>query len=79
MGAWKVRALGGLASISGLAVAASASTDLNATIGPILESVITLIPTIIELVVAIVPAIITMAVIGFIVAFFDQILKMMKL
>lgn len=75
----KVRALGGLAAVGGLAASASAATDINATIGPILDSVTLLIPTIINLVIAIVPAVITMAVIGFIVAFFDRILGLMKL
>jgi uncharacterized protein YaaW (UPF0174 family) len=60
--------------------AASAATiDINATVGPILDSVITLIPTIINLIIAIVPAILVMAVVGFIVAFFEKILQMIKL
>ena len=54
--AWKVRVLGGLASVSGLVAAASATTDINASVGPILEQVTTLIPTIIDLVIAVVPA-----------------------
>jgi hypothetical protein len=63
-----------------LVAAVSADTlDINATVGPILDSVITLIPTIVNLIVAIVPAVITMAVVGFIIAFFDQILGMIKL
>ena len=76
---WKVKVLGALAATSGLAASASAAVDLNATIGPILTSIIDLIPSIIDLIVAIVPAIIVMAVVGFIVAFFDKILGMMKL
>lgn len=63
----------------GLVAAASAEIDLNATIGPILESITELIPSIIGLIVAIVPAIIVMAVVGFIVTFFDKILGMLKL
>jgi hypothetical protein len=62
----------------GLVSAASAEIDLNATIGPILTSITELIPGIISLIVAIVPAIIVMAVVGFIVAFFDKILGMLK-
>jgi hypothetical protein len=64
---------------SGLVASASAAIDLNATIGPILDSIVALIPSIINLIVAIVPAIIVLAVVGFIVAFFDKILGMMKL
>jgi len=68
-------AAGGMA----LVASASAAIDLNGTLGPILDSMILLIPTIIELIVAIVPAILTMAVVGFLVAFFDKILGMMRL
>ena len=77
--AWKVKLVGLAAAGSGLVAAASADVDINETIGPILDSVIALIPTIIELIVAIVPAILVMAVVGFIVAFFDRILGMLKL
>lgn len=77
---WKVRALMAIVPISGLVMAASAATiDINGTVGPILDSVIELVPTIINLVVSLVPAIITMAVVGFIVTFFDRILAMIKL
>ena len=59
---------------------ASAETiDLNATVGPILDSIVALIPSIINLIVAIVPAIIVLAIVGFIVKFFDEILGMLKL
>lgn len=71
-----------IAAPAGLALVASASAatiDINGTIGPILDSVIELIPTIINLIVAIVPAILVMAVVGFIVTFFDRILSMIKL
>jgi hypothetical protein len=62
-----------------VASASAATIDINGTIGPILDSVIALIPTIINLIVAIVPAILVMAVVGFIVSFFDRILAMLKL
>jgi hypothetical protein len=75
----KVKMVGLSASALGLVGAASAEVDINATVGPILDSVSLLIPTIINLIVAIVPAIIVMAVVGFIVAFFDRILGLMKL
>lgn len=64
---------------AGMVASASAAIDLNATIGPILDSIVELIPGIINLIVAIVPAIIVLAVVGFIVSFFDKILGMMKL
>jgi hypothetical protein len=62
-----------------LVAVASAAVDINATIGPILDSVTALIPSIINLIVAIVPAILVMAVVGFIVAFFDAILSKIKM
>jgi hypothetical protein len=78
--AWKVKVLAALAAGSTLVMSASAaSIDLNGTIGPIIDSVVLLIPSIINLIVAIVPAIICMAVVGFIVTFFDRILGMMHL
>jgi hypothetical protein len=77
---WKVKALAAIVPLSGLVMAASAATiDLNGTIGPILDSITELIPSIIALIVGIVPAIIVLSVVGFIVAFFDKILGMMKL
>ena len=77
---WKVKALAAIVPLSGMVMAASAATmDLNGTIGPILDSVVELIPSIVGLIVAIVPAVICLAVVGFIVAFFDKILGMMKL
>jgi len=78
MGA-RVKIVSIAAGASALVASASAAIDLNGTLGPILDSMILLIPTIIELIVAIVPAILTMAVVGFLVAFFDKILGMMRL
>ena len=75
----KVKLVGLTATGMGLVASASADVDINASVGPILDSMIELIPTIIDLVVAIVPAIIVMAVVGFIVTFFDRILGMMKI
>lgn len=75
----KVKLVGLAVSGMGLATAASAEVDLNGTISPILTSITELIPSIVDLVVAVVPAIIVMSVVGFIVAFFDKILGMMKL
>lgn len=75
----KVKLAGFAAAGMGLVASASAAVDLNTTIGPIMDSMIELIPTIIALVVALVPAIIIMAVVGFVVSFFDNILRMLKL
>lgn len=75
----KVKIVALAATSMGLVASASAAIDINGTIGPILDSMIALIPTIISLIVAIVPAILVMAVVGFIVAFFDKILGLMKL
>ena len=76
---WKVRALMAIVPLAGLVMSASAAVDINATIGPLLDQIVTLIPGIINLVIALVPAIVIMAVVGFIVAFLDKILGMMKL
>jgi len=76
---WKVKALAASVPLMGFVAAASADVDINATIGPLLEQIVSLIPSIISLVVALVPAIIIMAIVGFIVTFLDRILKMMKL
>jgi hypothetical protein len=77
--AWKVKLIAGAVTAMGAVSAVSADIDLNGTLGPILDSMIELIPTIISLIVAIVPAILVMAVVGFLIAFFDQILGMIKL
>jgi hypothetical protein len=63
---------------AGLVLQASASVDINATIGPLLDQIVLLIPNIINLVVALVPAIVIMAIVGFIVTFLGHILSMMK-
>ena len=69
-----------LAAVSQIAPPASAASfDINETVGPILQGVSALIPDIVNLIVAVVPAIIVLAVVGFIVAFLDKILSMLKL
>jgi len=55
-----------------------ADFDLNATIGPIILGVIELMPNFLALIVSVVPIIITMSVVGFIIKFWDQIVKMMN-
>lgn len=68
-----------LVALVGIPAVSAATLDLNGTIGPILDSITDLIPSIINLIVSIVPAVIVMSVVGFIVAFFDKVLSMMKL
>jgi len=52
--------------------------DINASIGPIIDGVILLLPTFLELVIAMVPIVIVLAVVGFLLGFFDKILSMIK-
>jgi uncharacterized membrane protein len=52
--------------------------DLNATLSPIMTSVIDILPLFLDLVVAIVPIVITLSVVGFLLGFFDRILAMIK-
>jgi hypothetical protein len=55
------------------------TTDLNATIGPILDGVIELFPTLLDLILGALPIIIAMAIIGFVLGIFDGILGKIKL
>lgn len=52
--------------------------DINATVGPIIDGVVLLMPSFLNLVVAVVPIIITVSVVGFIIKFWDQIVKLMN-
>lgn len=80
MPAWKVRALGlGVAALPLVGIVAAEDINLTEEIGPILSQVSALMPYIIDLIVSIVPAILVMAVVGFIIAFFDRILSMIRL
>lgn len=67
------------AAISQMVPAASAAIDINGTVGPVLDSVILLIPTLVGLIVAFLPAIIVVSVIGFVVTFLDKIIGMLKI
>jgi hypothetical protein len=60
-------------------VGMASALDLNATIGPILDGIVELIPTLLNLILAMVPIIIVMAIVSFIVTFLDKILGMLKL
>jgi len=55
-----------------------ADFDLNATLYPIIAGVVELMPSFLSLIIAVVPIIITMSVVGFIIKFWDQIVKMMN-
>ena len=52
--------------------------DLNATLGPIIDSVVNLMPSFLNLVVAIVPVIITIAVVKFVITFLGNIVDLLK-
>jgi uncharacterized membrane protein len=51
--------------------------DLNATLGPIIDSVVNLMPSFLGLIVAIVPIVITLAVVKFVVTFLEDIIKLL--
>ena len=55
------------------------STDLNSSIGPVLDGVILLFPTLLALVISAVPLIIAIGLIGFVLGIFDGILGKIKL
>jgi len=76
----RVRA-GLLVSMGALMLVSSVSAaDINWTeITSILDGVVDLFPSILSLVLAIFPIIITISIIGFVVAFLDQVLKMIKI
>jgi len=52
--------------------------DLATNLTPIINGVIEIIPLFLDLVVAMVPIVITLAVVGFLLGFFDKILGMIK-
>lgn len=52
--------------------------DINATLYPIIAGVVELMPSFLELILAVVPIVIVMSVVGFIIKFWDQIVKMMQ-
>jgi len=55
------------------------AVDINASIGPVLDSVIVLFPTLLQLVLAALPIIIAMALIGFVLGIFESILGKLKM
>lgn len=55
-----------------------ADFDINATLYPIIQGVVKLMPSFLELILAVVPVIIVMSVVGFIIKFWDQIVRMMQ-
>jgi hypothetical protein len=55
-----------------------ADFDLNATLYPIIQGVVELMPSFLDLILAVVPVIIVMSVVGFIIKFWDQIVRMMQ-
>lgn len=57
--------------------AASAAIDFS-NISALLQAVVTLIPDFMDLVIGIAPLVVTIAIVGFILAFLDKILEMLK-
>jgi hypothetical protein len=55
------------------------SFDINATLGPIIYGVVALMPTFLALITGMLPIILVVSVIGFILAFWDKILGMIKI
>jgi len=75
----RVRA-GLLVSMGALVLVSSVSAAVDWTnITEILDGVVDLFPSILNLVIAIFPIIITISIIGFVVAFLDKVLAMIKL
>ena len=56
-----------------------AAFDLNATLGPIIDGVVNLMPSFLALIVAIVPVIITIAVLKFVVSFLGKIIDLLNI
>ena len=52
--------------------------DLATNLTPILNGVIAIMPLFLDLVIAMVPVVITLAVVGFLLGFFDKILGMIR-
>jgi hypothetical protein len=55
------------------------TVDLNATLGPIIDSVVALMPSLVNLIVAIVPAVLAMAVIDLVTGIFGGIVGKLKI
>ena len=53
--------------------------DINSTLSPIIAGVIAILPLFLDLVVAMVPIVIVLAVVAFLLGFFDKILGMIKI
>ncbi len=81
MKAWAVRrriALVGLLS-AGLVYGAAAEINLTDISNIIHEVVVNVLPDLMDLIIGIVPIIMTLAIVGFLVAFFDRILGLIKI
>ena len=63
---------------AGLASGVMAEINLDA-IGDVIQAIVGIVPDLIDLVVGIVPIIVVIALVGFIVAFFDKILGMLRI
>ena len=73
-------ALGTGVAVTVVSVApASATFDINGTVGPLLDGIAALIPSIVNLIIAVVPAIIILALVAFVISFLDEIIGMLKI
>ena len=76
----RVKIAGAAVAGMGLAASVSAATiDLNGTIGPVIESVTSLLPALMNLVLALIPLMIVLAVAKFFPQLFETILGWMKM
>jgi len=67
----RVKIAGLAATGMGLVASASATVDINGTVGPVIDSFAEVIPSIINLILALVPALIVMAIVGLIISVCD--------
>jgi len=68
-----------LVGLAAAAMAAGASAEVNLSgISEVITAIVDLVPDLLDLVIGIVPIIVTIALVGFLVKFFDRILGMLK-
>jgi len=69
-----------LVMLASTGLAAAASAEINLTeISNVIQAIVGIVPDLIDLVVGVVPILVIIALVGFIIAFFDKILGMLKI
>jgi len=69
-----------LVTLVSTGLAAAASAEINLTeISNVIQAIVGIVPDLIDLVVGVVPILVIIALVGFIIAFFDKILGMLKI